>query len=73
MEEGELVAVLPGIVGRDRPRRLVTAKAMADTPLVAAFLEQTRAVASTLLGTGNASAARSRRRGARKPTKPKRR
>jgi DNA-binding transcriptional LysR family regulator len=44
----EIIPVLPDVVGRDRPRRLVTARAVADTPVVAAFLEQTRAVAAAM-------------------------
>lgn len=43
-----LVTVLPDVVRRDRPRRLVTARAVARTPVVAAFLEHTRTVAAAL-------------------------
>jgi len=47
----DLVPVLPELVGRDRPRRLVVARAVADMPVVVAFLEKTRAVARQLFPT----------------------
>ncbi len=48
--DGELVPVLPDLVGRDRPRRLLTPKALADVTVIAAFVEETRAAAKLLLG-----------------------
>ncbi|MCA9678907.1 MAG: LysR family transcriptional regulator [Myxococcales bacterium] len=50
VEDAELVPVLPDLVGRDRPRRLVTPRSLADIPVVAAFVAQTRAAAKALLG-----------------------
>lgn len=47
-EAAELVPVLPDLVVRQRPRRLVTARAIARTPVVAAFIELTRTVADAL-------------------------
>jgi len=47
-EAAELVPVLPDLVVRERPRRLVTARAVAGTPVVAAFIELTRTVAEAL-------------------------
>jgi len=47
-EATELVPVLPDLVVRARPRRLVTARAVAGTPVVAAFIELTRTVAEAL-------------------------
>ena len=43
-----LVTVLADVVGRERPRRLVAAKSVADMPVVAAFLEQSRLVSQTM-------------------------
>lgn len=44
----DLVPVLAGVVARERPRRLVTARAVAGTPVMAAFIELTRTVAEAL-------------------------
>lgn len=46
----DLTPVLPELVGRDRPRRLVVSRAVVEMPVVAAFLEQTRAIARQLFG-----------------------
>lgn len=45
-----LVPVLPELVGRDRPRRFVVARAVAEMPVVAAFVDKTRAVARQFFG-----------------------
>jgi hypothetical protein len=47
-EATDLVPVLPELVVRERPRRLVIARAVAGTPVVAAFIQLTRTVAAAL-------------------------
>lgn len=45
-----LAPVLPAVVGRDRPLRLIVAKALQETPVVRSFVEATRVAASALAG-----------------------